>query len=47
MEIIASKKALYNLLAFICLKMERNKIKSPMGSVLSSISNHSLRQPKN
>ncbi|MCR4395899.1 MAG: IS256 family transposase, partial [Candidatus Saccharicenans sp.] len=36
-EILASEKALYNLLAFICLKMELHWRKSPMGRVLSAM----------
>ncbi|MHA1360531.1 MAG: hypothetical protein ACTSRC_20615, partial [Candidatus Helarchaeota archaeon] len=31
MEIVAGEKACYNLLAFICLKMELHWRKSPMG----------------
>jgi len=37
MEIVASEKALNNLLAFICLKMEIHWRKSPMGRVLSAM----------
>jgi len=34
MEIVAEKKAGYNLLAFICLKMELHLRESPMGKVV-------------
>jgi len=37
MEIVAGEKACYNLLAFICLKMELHWRKSPMGKVLSAM----------
>ncbi len=37
MEIVAGEKACYNLLAFICLKMELHWRKSPMGKVLTAI----------
>jgi putative transposase len=37
MEIVASEKALYNLLAFICLKMEIYWRRSPMGRVVSAM----------
>jgi putative transposase len=37
LEIVASEKVLYNLLAFICLKMELHWRKSPMGRVLSAM----------
>lgn len=37
MEIVAGEKACYNLLAFICLKMELHWRKSPMGKVLTAM----------
>ena len=37
MEIVASEKALYNLLAFICLKMEIYWRRSPMERVVSAM----------
>jgi len=37
MEIVAGEKACYNLLAFICLKMELYWKKSPMGKVLTAM----------
>jgi hypothetical protein len=37
MEIVASEKALYNLLAFICLKTELHWRKSPIGKVLPAM----------
>ena len=37
MEIVAGERACYNLLAFICLKMELHWRKSPMGKVLSAM----------
>jgi len=37
MEIVAGEKACYNLLAFICLKMELHWRRSPMGRVLAAM----------
>jgi len=37
MEIVAGEKACYNLLTFICLKMELHWRKSPMGKVLTAM----------
>jgi len=37
MEIVAGEKACYNLLAFICLKMELHWRRSPMGKVLTAM----------
>lgn len=43
MEIVAGEKACYNLLAFICLKMELHWRKSPMGKVLTAMFHPQLR----
>jgi len=37
MEIVAGERACYNLLAFICLKMELHWRETPLGKVLKSM----------